>query len=232
LLAGTLITYAYYLSGVVNREFEDLSATQTTDGVQLLNDVLAKTNATGRFVPYYTLISITGVPGQETYQLPNVIDIMTATFNIGNVRYEINQDQLRHYYGAARVDGINALPFSWFWQRVPGGAEVSLYFAPESNYELNFFCKVGLTNVTLNTELDVTYDESFQLYLRYKLAQYICQWNSITLPDSVKEEIRAFEVIYANYNADDYSIKKIATLSKRTSLTYAQANIGKGWTAP
>lgn len=232
MLAGTLITYAYYLSGLVSREFEDVTDTQTADGLLLFNDVLAEINVSGRYIPYYDYITVTGVPGQENYTLPNAVDILTATFNIGSVRYDLRQDQLLNYYGSARIDNVAALPYKWYWQRTKEGVQVSFYFQPESNYIFKFFCKVGLSEVTLDTELDDIYDKSYQLYLRYKVCEYICNWNNVTVSAEVQKKLKQFEQIYSDYNADDFTIKKVSSLSKITSLTFAQVNIGKGWTPP
>jgi hypothetical protein len=233
LLAGTLITYAYYLSGVVSRNLEDVDETQVHDGVLLLNNVLSEINVTGRYIPYFSYSEISAVQGQEVYFIPNIVDLMTATFNIGTVRYPMNRDQLRHYYGAPRVDNIQALPYNWFWERVVGGVNVSVYFTPSSSsWVFKFKGKTGLPSVGEETELNTAYDSYYQLFLQYKLADYICDWYSLTLPPNVEAKLKSFENIYANINADDYSINKTATAAKSQSLSYAQANIGKGWTAP
>ncbi|HEX4044221.1 MAG TPA: hypothetical protein VHZ76_00965 [Gammaproteobacteria bacterium] len=233
MLAVELITRAFYLSGVVSRNLESLQADELYDGVNLLNDVLSEVNVTGRYVPYFSYIDINCVVGQEIYFIPNAVDIFTATFNIGPVRYEMYHDDLRHYFGAPRVDNINALPFNWFWERVNGGINVYVYFLPSSDsWILKFKCKIGLSNVVENTDLSLTYDDFYQLFLRYKLVDYICDWYGITMPPQVESKLKSFETIYANLNANDYSIKKVSTYSITDSLTYAQANLGKGWTAP
>jgi len=232
LLAGTLITKAYYLSGIVPRNFETVSKDELADGVNLLNDVLSEINTTGSYIPYFSYPQISCVVGQEEYFIENAVDIFTATFNIGPVRYEMYQDTLRHYYGSPRVDNVNALPFNWFWERVNGGIKVSVYFKPQDTYVMKFKCKVGLSNVTSNTELSDTFDDYYQLFLKYKLVDYICDFYNVSNPPKIEVKLKKFENIFTDLNAYDFSIKKVVTSSQTSSLTYAQVNLGKGWTAP
>ncbi len=232
MLAGTLITYAFYLSQIVGRNLESLTNDQVADGLLLLNDVLSEVNVTGVYIPYFSYLEIPCVIGQEKYFIPNAVDMMSATFNIGPVRYEMYHDDLRHYFGAPRVDNITALPFNWFWERTNGGINISVYFLPQDTYIMKFKCKVGLSNVTLTTDLSLTYDNFYQLFLRYKLAEYICMWYGVTLPQQVQMKLKSYMQSYADLNAYDFSVKKVATYSVTDTLTYAQVNIGKGWTAP
>lgn len=232
MLAIELVTRAYYLSGVVSRNFEALTADEQYDGMNLLNDVLSEINTTGRYIPYFSYPQINCVVGQEVYFIENAVDMYTATFNIGPVRYEMYHDNLRHYFGAPRVDNINALPFNWFWERVNGGINVYVYFLPQQTFVMKFKCKVMLTNVTTDTQLSDTFDDYYQLFLRYKLVDYICDWYNISMPPNVEKKLKSFEKIFSDLNANDYSIKKVATYSVADSLTYAQVNIGRGWTAP
>ena len=232
MLAGTLITKAYYLSGIVPRNFESLEAEELADGLDLLNDVFSEINVTGRYIPYFSYPQVTCVVGQEVYFIANAVDMMTATFNIGSVRYEMYHDTLKHYFGAPRVDNIQALPFTWFWERVNGGINVSVYFLPQQAFVMKFKCKVGLSNVIATTDLSLTYDNFYQLFLKYKLVDYICDFYNVSTPPKITARLAQYETIYADLNAYDYSVNKVATYSKTDSMSYAQANIGKGWTAP
>lgn len=233
MLAGTLITQAYYLSGVVPRNFETVEADQIADGVNLLNDVFAEINTTGEYVPYFSYPQLNAVAGQEIYFIANAVDIFSATFNIGPVRYEMFHDDLRHYFGSPRVDNINALPFNWFWERVKGGINVYVYFLPSDNsWVFKFKCKTLLSDITEFTDLSATYDEYYQLFLKYMLVEYICLFNNISTPPLIGSKLTYFKSIYKDLNAMDYSVKKVSTYSVTDSLSYAQANIGKGWTSP
>ena len=232
MLAGTLITKAYYLSGIVPRNFESVDRDELADGLDLLNDVLSEINVTGSYIPYFSYPQITCVVGQEEYLIPNAVDIMTATFNIGSVRYEMYQDTLKHYFGSPRVDNLKALPLTWFWERVDGGVKVSVFMLPQQNFVMKFKCKIALSNVTVNTELDDTYDRFYQLFLKYKLADYICDFYNVSTPPKLAARLDQYENIYTDLNAYDYTVNKVASYSKTDSMSYAQANIGKGWTAP
>src|ERR1700679_2338430 len=103
-----LITNAYYLSGIVSRQLQTVSGQQISDGLYLLNALLAVKTADKRLIPYYTTYS------------QNLIEIETMSFNLNNVRYAMNNVPRRKYFGQPRVNNIDTLPFSWHMERALG----------------------------------------------------------------------------------------------------------------
>jgi len=65
-----LVSEAFYTSGIVGKEFEQVSGEQQTEGLQYLNSLLAKKTADKSGIPYYLRYSANFVIGQEQYTIP------------------------------------------------------------------------------------------------------------------------------------------------------------------
>lgn len=152
-LAQTLITRAFYLSGIVARNLQVPTGDQITDGLFLLNSLLNFKQIETDLIPYWTYIEMPLVGGQEYYYLPNIAAIESMTFNIDVVRYPMEDTNRRTYFGTSRVDNIQTLPFNWNYNRGEGGGTMSLYFKPDANYPAKMMVKLFLTNVDLTTDL-------------------------------------------------------------------------------
>lgn len=227
-----LVNYAWILTGVVARDLEEVSGSQAADGLFWLNQILSEIAITGRYIPYYSYIQVPLVVGQEQYFLPNVVEIDTANFYIDTVRYMMLQDNRRHYFGAPRVDNVNALPYQYYWERVVGGSNIFLYFPPQGNYLMKVKCLQMLSDVTEMTNLDLTYDKFYQSFLMYMLASRLADWYKIALPPATQTQLSAFMKNVANLNPMDLTCYKTCTYSTTNSLSYAQANIGRGFVPP
>jgi hypothetical protein len=151
--AQTLVTRAWYLSGIVARNLQTVTGDQITDGLMLLNAMLDFKQIETDLIPYWTYIEMPLVGGQEFYYLPNVAAIESTTFNIGTVRYPMQSTPRRTYFGTSRVDNIQTLPFNWNYNRGEGGGTLSLYFLPQANYPAKFMVKMFLNDVTLQEDL-------------------------------------------------------------------------------
>lgn len=184
-----LITRAYYLSQVVSRGLETPTGSQIEDGLYLLNAFLDFKGTDIRQIPYYTEYFFTAVQGQEKYFVPNLLDLDTLVFNIGSVRYPMNNLTRKQYWAGPRVDDIQSLPFSYRVERCFGGSDIYLYFLPQDNYVMTAWGKFGLTDVTLTTDLSLIYDTFYIEYLRYSLAEYICcEWGT-SFPDGCQRKL-------------------------------------------
>ena len=151
--AQDLVTRSWYLSGIVARNLQIPTGDQINDGLQMLNNLLDFKQIETDLIPYWTYFSITAIPNQEYYFLPNIAALESMTFNLGVVRYPMETVSRTNYYGSARVDNISTLPFSWNYNRGQGGGNLALYFKPDQNYPLKMMGKVFLTDVNLSTDL-------------------------------------------------------------------------------
>jgi hypothetical protein len=156
-LAQTLITRSWFLSGIVARNLQTVTGDQINEGLMLLNSLLDFKQIETDLIPYWTYIELNLIPNQETYFLPYIAEIESSTFNIGVVRYPMDQISRRNYYGSARVDNLSSLPFSWNFNRGEGGGTFATYFLPESNYPWKMMVKFFLTDVALQTDLTNVY---------------------------------------------------------------------------
>lgn len=225
-----LITNAWYLSGIVGRVFETVSGDQLSDGLDMLNDLLGMQSANMGLVPYYTVYQFTSVAGQESYVIPNLLEIETLTFNIGPVRYSMLEQNRTTYFGSGRVDNITALPFNYHLERGLNEGTVYIYFLPADNYPMTLVGKFGLNQAALNTDLLTVYDRFYITYLRYALTEYICGEYNITMTPANEKKLRALEVQINNNVAPlDLTLNKLSTLGGKTRDNWADVNLGRGW---
>lgn len=230
--ARKLITNAYYLSRKVARNFQTVPGDDINYGLELLNDVLAVKTIDKRLIPFFQEIDVTLVPNQEIYFVENLVHIETATFNIGNVRFEMNQINRRKYFGDSRVDGITSLPFTWHMERCLNGSNLYLYFLPNANYELKIWGKLSLSAVnSLDQDLSLTIEANYLVYLKYALAHYICMSNGLPFPAEVAKEYERLERLVTDISPYDLTMKKLSTLTSYggSGDIWIQANLQRGW---
>ena len=160
-----LITEAYYDSSVVSRQFETIQGYQLNDGLFWLNQLLGDKAMDTGDIPYITQqYPFYGVVGQEMYFIPNLASIDALTFYIPTstptgssttttVRYQMNYVDRVRYFGQPRANGINALPVTYTYERVLGGANIWVYFAPQQPFLFNITGNFFIGNVSLNQDL-------------------------------------------------------------------------------
>jgi len=227
-----LITNAFYASGIVSRDFNQVTGPQLAGGHQLLNDILAEKLLESDMIPYYTSHTLTGVIGQEAYFIENLIEADTFTFVIDSVRFPTIQANRQQYFGTARANNVNSLPFQWHLERTLNGANFYIYFTPDQAYTCEIWGKFGLAATTgLTQDLELVYDRYYLSYLKYQLAKRICVDYNFAVPVGVSDELGDFERKIKNYSAIvDVSLNTTDGFPDNDGLTWAQVNLGKGWT--
>lgn len=226
-----LITNAFYVSGIVSRDFQVVSGAQINDGLELLNEVLTDKFAEKGMIPYYRKYDFNAVAGQEVYFIPDLIEIETLTFFINSVRYAMRKNFRIAYFGNARAQNIESLPFNWHFERQLGGGNIYLYFLPDKNYPLQVWGQFGLAQAALNDDLSLSYDQFYISYLKYALANRLCIDFNYDVPPGAKEQLLKYELMISKrVGPMDLHMGKISTIGRTHTLNYAQANLGKGWT--
>lgn len=227
------INEAYYASGIYSRNFETVAGNDFNFGLQILNDLLAEKLIDDKMIPYYTTQTFTGVIGQEQYDITNLIEIDTLTFVIDTVRYPMRPDNRRDYFGTARANSVNSLPFQWHVERTLNGASVFMYFKPESAYTFEIWGKFGLATVTdLDLDLLTVYDRYYVTYLKYELAERLCAEFNMEVPLGVQQTLTRLKKQISKKSAIlDLELTNISTMGRQSALNYGQVNIGKGWTS-
>lgn len=225
-----LITRSYFLSGVVGKEFQLPTGEQITDGLQMLNALLSIKTANQRMIPYYNEYQFTSVVGQEKYFIPNLILAETFTFNIGALRYQTINQNRKQYFGTPRVDNIESLPFTWHVEREKGGSSLYIYFLPNQDYPCIIWGKFSLSDVTLDQDLSLSLDQFYIEYLRYALAEYICQENNVSFTPQSEKKLNELEQNVFDISPLDLTMTKISSLQRQNGMNWAQVNIGGAWT--
>ena len=245
--AQDLITRSLYLSGIVARNLQTPTGDQINDGLAMLNNLLDFKQIETDLIPYYQYITFPCIPQQEYYFLPYVMAIETSTFNLDVVRYPMVSTSRTDYFGSSRVDDIYTLPFSWHFERGVGGGTFSMYFIPDSNYQVKQMVKIALVDVNLQTDLqnvlqtqpnsyDVPYytnytfinnsiqgyDTSYIEYLRYALARYMCSDYGILFNPQSEKIYQSMIRKLMYMDPPDLTMKKL-------SILYADSNPGYNW---
>lgn len=231
--ATKLITNAYYLSGIVGREFETVSGTQSSVGLENLNEILADKTVDFGMIPYITSDTFTAVVGQEEYTISDLIEVKTLTFIKDEVRYHMEEVKRDAYFGSYRAEGIDSLPYYFHQEPTFGGTNIFMYFLPDDTYEFTIYGKFRLSSVTLAQDLSLTIDQFYIDYLKYELAERLCEiWNYPT-PEHIKVRVMKYRMAISKRSAPiDTQTRIISTLSNQGDLSYAQVNLGGGWAPP
>jgi len=229
-LTSTLVDNAYYISNIVSREFETVSGTQASDGLNTLNDIIADKTINNSMIPYTDRYTFTAVPGQEAYPIPGLIYADTFTFFINSVRYQTRNQQRKDFFGSFRATDITSLPFNWHAERNLGGSTIYLYFLPDSNFPLEIWGEFALSQVTEFQDLELTLDRFYINYLKFELAVRLCKEYGYVVPPAVQEQLNEYyRWINATTNTVDLKQQKLSTLSGGTAINYAIVNLSGGW---
>lgn len=225
-----LINNAHYESGIVSRGFETVSGQQAIDGLDFLNDLIADKTVENGLIPYYQEYDFTAVTGQERYFIADLITIDTFVFFIDTVRYQTENRGRREYFGTSRADNIQSLPGSWHMERCFGGANLYIYFKPNTTYPLTIWGQFRLQQVTINQDLSLTLDRFYINYLKFDLAARLCAEYNYTVPPGVRQALEQYEDNISKKSGPlDLRLIKLSSLQRRGGINYAQVNLGHGW---
>jgi hypothetical protein len=149
-----LISEAFYTSGIVSRGFQNVQGDQVQTGLIKLNEILSDTEIETDMIPYFTAnYDFFAVPSNEVYFIPNLAQLETLTFFIGSVRYQMRDIAQDKYYGSARTQNINTLPFNWHSEKCPNGTNIWIYFTPDQKYPMQATGRFTLAQVNLMQDL-------------------------------------------------------------------------------
>jgi hypothetical protein len=235
-----IIAKAYYLTGIVSKDFETVSGPQYAEGLDCLNDILGDQTSDKSMIPYFTSGEFNTIIGQETYFIQNLVEVTSLTFTLATVRYAMQPVMRDAYWGLPRAQSIQSLPFNYNVERtfdpttMMPGCNINLYFLPQQVYLMQWWGKFALAYVTLNQDLSLTIDRFYINYLKYALAERLCNDYNYEVPQSVMKMLNQYELEITKKSAIlDLRTKKTSTLTPQDiGLNYAQVNLGKGFTVP
>jgi hypothetical protein len=226
-----LITQAYYLSGIVAREFEEVSGPQLQGGLDLLNDILGDSTVEEDLIPYYTSYNFDSVASQQEYSVPDLVKIETMTFSIDEVRYSMCNQGIRQYHGSNRAKDVTSLPYSYNMQRELGGARIFLYFLPDKVYSMELWGFFRLAQVVLNQDLELTLDRFYITFLKYRLAERICTEFHEPVSLGIQSQLlRSYHSISKRSAPMDLTQNYISAFDELGGgVNYGQVNLGRGY---
>ncbi len=224
-----LITRAYYLSQVVSRELQVVTGSQVTDGLYLLNAILDSKGSDLREIPYYQEYDFPSIQGVEKYFIPGLLSVDSLTFNIGPVRYAMNEETRTSYFAQYRIDNVQSLPFQYRIERTLDGANLYMYFVPADVYVMKMWGKFGLTEVALNTDLSLLYDFFYIEFLRHELCVWIANEYGATVPDGVMANYKILEKKVMDVSPPDMSIRNLNYFGNAPGLDWQVINLSGGY---
>ena len=227
--ARQLITKAYYLSQVVSRGLQTVSGEQIADGLDLLNSDLSYKSTDLRLIPYFTRDTFNTVEGTESYFVEDLLYLDSLTFNIGTVRYSLIEQTRKEFFASPRIDDVESLPYCYRAERELDGMRIYLYFVPDQVFVMKISGKYRLPEVTLDTDMSLTFDAFYIEYLRYSLAVKICEEFGVTVPDATRAKYMEMQKKLMEVSPPDLSIQKTGYYGGSPVLSWQQLNVGLGW---
>lgn len=224
-----LITRAYYVSQVVAPNLQTVSGFQVDAGLYLLNAFLDFKSTDLRHIPYFNRDTFNTVAQQEMYVVPNLLYVDVITFNIGPVRYAMQERTREEYFGTYRVDTVYTLPTTYRVERVLDNMNIYMYPVPADVYVVNYSGKFGLTAVTLNEDLSLIYDPYYIEYMRYALGEMISAEFGCTFPDASAKKLAEYEKKMLDVSPPDLAIRKSSYFGSNNALDWQSVNLYKGW---
>lgn len=208
--AGQIITLAYQLAFIRSIELQQLSDGDTATGVAQLNFVLDFPSIRGALLPYYDHTEFYTTPGVPLYFQEGLIQLDTLTFNLSDnsdVRLPMVRDTRRQFYGCARVDNIQSLPFHFCADRAPGGMNIDLYFYPSDAYLMKIDGRYALTQVTSPNDI-VNLDMFYIDYVVHELASRLASLYETTLVPDTQSRLAMLRQQIHNLAGQDLTIQK------------------------
>lgn len=229
--ARELIQRSWYLSAVVVSGLETVGGADDTEGLNLLNDLLAFKSTDLPLIPYYRPYEFELEVGEPEYFIENLLSVDTLNFLLGPVHFSSVQQSRIDYYRGGRIDNINSLPFSWYQERTKGGTNLFFYFSPADTYTVQLVGKFGLDSATLETDLSLIYDGLYLVYLMFALAEYMCAWKGVDFTQDKRDKLNELVKKLQYLSAPDLRVNKVSILDTNDYYNYADASFRNAWRA-
>ena len=234
--AGELVTRAWFLTGIVSRDLQEVSGSQFEDGIFCLNSLLGIQTANMGLIPYFNKINFNGVIGQEKYSIPDLIQVETLTFVIPNssspnqtVRFPMSRKTREDYWATPRANGTSSLPYIYEAERTKDGTDIFVYFMPNEAYVFELWGKFALSSTVPNQDLSLIFDRFYLEYMREALACYLCEEYNVIPPPSVNSKLKQYEQQIRNTSPTDFTQKISSPFNGSYAPNYAYANASAGY---
>jgi hypothetical protein len=210
-----LITKSLYLSGLVARDFQTVPGSKLRDSHELLNSILSFKTIDSRKIPYFEELQFLTIAGQEKYFISGLISVETLTYELNSARIPMRSTERYDYFNTYRISMLPNLPSVYHVEKCMGGANIFLYPIPNIVYTFTMYANFRLMEVTIDQDLELTFDKFYIEYLRYLLASYICDFYEVSLPMPVQKRLDEYEAEMLDTSPVDFTMKKVSTLKQR-----------------
>ena len=229
--AAELLANAYHQAVIVTIDYTPLSADQLNIGLYSLNEVLSRVLIDEAIVPYWKEYDFELITGQESYDVPYLIDVETFVFFLDQVRYPITKCDFRQYWNAPKAITVQTLPIIFSQKRILGGTKVSVTPNPNQNYPATMYGSFGLTNVSLFDDLSAVYDQYYITYLTALTARMLCVHYGVEVPSILRSHLFEYDQLIRKRSQPlDLTNSVISTFNRMSDINYAQVNVGQGYT--
>lgn len=211
-----LITKAWNLTGIVAAQAETVSGDQLKEGLDHLNDFLALQNANARIIPHTRIQQLTCEAHSEELFVQHLLSLDSLTLNEEKPSCYLLQSLpllgRKEYFHQDYPSFLR--PRFYHLEKTKGGSFLFLSPTPDKAYSLKLVGKFGLTEVNPYDDLSVIYDRDYLLYLRYGLADYLC--DLYNHPFSAKGKLKEIERKLLDASPLDLSMEKISMFHSGT----------------
>lgn len=228
----SVLTQSLYLSGIVSKDFNQPTSNQNEDALMCLNDILSEKSVDDALNPYYSSYEFDSDPGEENYEIPNLIQVDTLTFLLNSVRMSMQYVGRDMYDGCTRAENVNSLPYMYYYERKKGGADLKMYYPPNQIYPFTIWGKFGLTSeVGYFDDLSEVYDRFYIAYLKAATAERLCDYYNIEVPRRLEKLLEQYDIVFSNQiSPPDMTVTGMNVFGKYVWPNWAFINIGnEGW---
>lgn len=205
-----LITKAWNLSGIVAAQAETVSGDQLKDGLDHLNDLLALQNANSRMIPYTRIQQLSCIAHSEELFVKHLLTLDALMLKEEEPRSYLLQSLplvgRKDYFTKDYPSFLR--PRFYHLEKTKGGSLLFLSPTPDKAYLLKLVGKFCLTEVNYNDDLNAIYNREYILYLRYGLADVLC--DLYNHPFSARKKFKEIETQLRDLSPLDLSAEKIS----------------------
>lgn len=227
-----LLVKAYNASGINSQGFKSLTPLQTENGLYLFNVMLSDKTVDTSMLLYWKKLDGAFIGGTDTYFIPRLIQVQVLTFFLsdGTVRYPTQAQNLEQFMGSARSMNTDSLPFTYYVNKVNGGANLYVYFVPNQDYPYQIWGQFELQNVTLFEDIETLFPLYYRNFLTLQLAKEICVYGNYSVPAPVIEKLAEYrKTIGVNGIVQDLSMNMISSIRNPNFINWGQINIGEAY---
>ena len=142
------------------------------------------------------------------------------------MRIGLREQGRGRYDGENRVNDTQAPPGYFNYEKVLGGVNLSVWPLPSSDYTVTITGLFALSSVTMNTDLSLTYDDFFIVFLKLLVIRRLAAKYKRKLDQTYKDMlVEAKEAIENSFNEPDFTSTPLSLVDGGTTIDSTEAQI-------